>query len=202
MNAQGQGGKDHCPECSTQIHIESGDQQLECVHLQCPTCKYQWCYICGLSNYSAVHFSGDGLCGITNSLYNYIEPYLNHQPIHFKVMGYLLCILGLYLLPLIGTILVLPFAMYTFLYYMPQYMLHGNSSSPVLAACLCLLLAIPGICLTVFTFGIITVLYYCIGLLISMSLLLKSIFNYIRLVNHILVAKFGKEQTDKLEKIC
>eukprot|EP00347_Sterkiella_histriomuscorum_P020246 403338533 len=44
-----------CPKCKSRVEKNSG-----CQHMTCPVCKYEWCWVCGLSYKSFFHYAQFG----------------------------------------------------------------------------------------------------------------------------------------------
>lgn len=90
-----------CPSCGSQVEKNEG-----CPHMYCSVCNHSWCWICGLSIDSWIHFEigfggedDDGtICHLINE--EFIE---NKNKIIIKV---LLAILLFIILPIIGAVLV------------------------------------------------------------------------------------------------
>lgn len=40
-----------CPNCNSRVEKDAG-----CQHMICPMCKFEWCWICGLSYRSVIHY--------------------------------------------------------------------------------------------------------------------------------------------------
>lgn len=44
-----------CPKCSTRVEKSAG-----CQHMTCGLCRYEWCWVCGMSYNSLVHYKEIG----------------------------------------------------------------------------------------------------------------------------------------------
>ena len=49
------GNAQRCPKCSSPFEKTTG-----CVHMTCPVCEHEWCWVCGLPYHSFIHY-GQGM---------------------------------------------------------------------------------------------------------------------------------------------